>query len=312
MATNKYTDGNLVVDAVLDKFWGLNLGDRGYVGNHPALAYLGNLGLSGSDTISRDFADLGIGVMQGVAEDISAGAATALGFDRVSVSVGRKTYKRRLSDMIGHIDPTGLVRDPAAFAFDATTIRGNTLMSLIATIGSTFTAGVSAGAATKLTWAKFREAKQTLIAADAEVVPGKVLALLDPYQWANLEEDMTTGSLGDAVTHTAEGYNIQLAQSMGYQGNYYGIDVYTTKRVPLDGSAANHVGCMVAPGGIAWAEALLAPNPHAFEMLLGGGQCQIEFQRDADKFAEDVYYNSILGVSKGLEGAGVTITSDKA
>lgn len=307
MTMNLFSDGNLVVAAVLDKKYGLILGDRGYIGNHPAIAagYLGNLAGSASDTISRDLTGHGLGVMAAVAEN-AAPSATAFTFQRVSASVGRRSFRRQVSDLLRVLDPSGSVRDPAAFAFDAATIRGNTMMDLIATVGATFTEDEDASGA--LDWATLRAAKNRIVGANNEVVPGNVVAVLEPRQWASLEDDIAVGaSMSDAMTHAPEAYNALLLRKLGWQGRYFGVDIFTSPRVPVDDGEAT--GCIFTELGVVHADAEIQPNPAAAELLLDSGKLQIEFQRNAASFIQDVFYNSILGVAKGVDKAGCTITS---
>jgi hypothetical protein len=304
----QYADGNLVTDEVLDQEVGLLLGDRAFVGNHPVFTYLGDA--FGSATKSRDYQGLGLGTMSEVSEEGAVGITRYL-WDRLSATVSRRSFGRRVSNMLRALDPTGRVRDPVAFAMDAVGIYQNTLMQMIVDVGTTFTNDQTPGSGVDLDWQTFRNAKGRLVGQNAAVAPGSVLAVLGQRQWQDLEDDMAAGSsVGDAMSHAPEGYNILLAREIGYQGRYYGVDVFTTNKVPTANAGADLRGFMIAPNAIVWSKAPIIPDPDAIEIILQDGTLQVEFERDPQRFAKNAFFNALLGMAKGFDEAGCTITSD--
>ena len=268
MATNLYSDGFFIEPSILMQEYGLLVGDRAHLPNHPALAG-GYMGLgSESATVNKTLADIGSGVAGTIAEN---GAVTPDAFSAqiVSTTVVRKGKGRDRSDFLKTYDRTGMFLEQA-LAFDAAMIRGNTVVGMVAEAAATATADVTPGSGVALTWAKFQEAKQTLVQTGQAFAEGDLLAVLHPVQWSNLEAEMITTGLGDAITHSPEAYNIQYARSIGYQGRYFGIDVFTSTRVPTANAGADSRGALVAPGGVVWAEGILENDPDGFMDVLDG------------------------------------------
>lgn len=310
-APNTLAGGALVTSAILDRTYELALADRAFVGLHPALAagYLGNLAGGGSTTLERTLAGLGVGEMASVNETDTA-ALEEFGFSNISAPVGRRSTGRSFTDMLAIFDATGMLRDPAAFVYDAVTKRNNTITSMVAAAGSTFTA--TAGVTnTTITWAQIRAAKNKLIAANVQVVPGQVICVLANQAWSDLEDDLITTS-NEAQAITAEAAAIQMLAASGYKGRYFGIDFFTTTRCPTANAAVDDVGCMFAPLGIAWDTAAIHQPFGADGFILGGGDLQVEFKRDASKMLSEIYYNSLLGVAKGDDNRGVKILTKAA
>lgn len=305
-----HSDGNYIESSILLQEYGLLVGDRAHLPNHPALAagYLG----SGSEsaTVTKTLSDIGSAVASTISED---GAVTPTAFSptTVSATVVRKGYGRSRSDFLKTYDRTGMFLEQA-LAFDAAMIMGNTFMSMVAEAAATGSTGVAVTSGTSLTWAKFQEAKQTLIQTGQDFADGELLCILHPKQWSNLETQLAAGtSLSNAVLQTPEGYNMQYARSIGYQGRYFGIDVFTSTRVATANSGADSKGALIAPGGIVWADGLLEDDPDGFMDIVDGGRLRIERQRDASRAIKSYYYNFLKGVSLGESDRVVTILSDR-
>jgi hypothetical protein len=307
---NLVSDGALVQSAILLQEYALIAADRAALPMHPAIAG-GYLGMGNeSQTVTRTLAGLGTAEAATISESGQV-VTTDIGFSDYSATVVRKSLGRSRSDLLKFYDRTGVLRDPAALAFDASVTRSNTLLTMVAAAAATASTGVSVSSGTALTYAKFVEAKQTLVQTGQDFAPGSLLAILHPKQWANIETEMIGTGLGDAVTHNAEAYTIQLAQAIGYQGRYRGVDVFTTTRVATANSGADSRGVLLAPGGVAWAEGMIEADPDGFMDILDGGRLQIERERDASRMTKAMYYNFLLGVSLGEDARVITITSDR-
>lgn len=306
---NLHSDGSFIESSILLQEYGLLVGDRAHLPAHPALAggYLG-MGTE-SATVTKTLADIGSGVAGTISE---SGAVVPDDFSpsTVSATVVRKGKGRSRSDFLKTYDRTGMFLEQA-LAFDAASIRGNTIVGMVAEAAATATADVTPGSGSSLTWAKFQEAKQTLVETGQQFMDGDLLAVLHPKQWSNLETAIIGTGLGDALSHTAEAYNIQYARSIGYQGRYFGIDVFTSTRVPTANSGADSRGALIAPGGVVWAEGLLENDPDGFMDIVDGGRLRIERERDAARAVKSYYYNFLIGVSLGEDARVVTITSDR-
>jgi len=305
---NLFADGNLAVAEAMSNEYGLIIGHRESPLMHPAIAggYLGRLNATGADTASKSLAGLGLGDAQPLSENADS-SATALSFAKVQASVGRQNFSRRFSDMLKILDPTGLIKDPTAFAFDAATIYARRVLRMIASAGATFT-GEAAGTGAALTWEKMAIGTDTLIARG---VTGPVVAVLKPKQWADLRKQSTIGTnQGDAMQAQPDtALALQLMRAVGYQGNFYGIDIFTADVIPTANAGVDYRGCMFAAGGIVWADAVFEPDPDATEFLLDGGALRIAAKRDEGRLLKTLYYDFFAGVAVGQDNAGVKITS---
>jgi hypothetical protein len=307
---NLHSDGSLIRSSMLLQEYGLIVADRAALPNHPAIAG-GYLGLGNeSSTVTRTLADLGTGVAGTISEN-GAVVPSDLVFSTVSATVVRKSKGRSRSDFLKFYDQTGILKDPAALAMDAAMIRANTLMGMVAESVSAATTDVTPGSGAALTWAKLSEAKQTLVQTGQDFADGELMAILHPKQWGNLETAAIGTGLGDALTHSAEAYNIQYARAIGYQGRFFGIDIFTSTRVPTANAGADSRGALFAPGGVVWAEGIIEPDPDGFMDILDGGRLQIEYERDASRMQKAMYYNFLVGTSLGEDARVVTITNDR-
>lgn len=305
---NTYADGDLVQAAILDRAYELALAERSSLIVHPALAagYLGERSGTGSAAVNRVMASIGAGTMASVAETGTA-ATVDFTFANLSATAGRRSTGRSMSDMLGIFDATGLIRDPNTFVADAIQLRNNTLVDMVANVinGYTLTRGATT---TDLTWATIRSAKNALIGNDVPTPPGSLLCVLHNQQWSDLETDLVTTS-NEAEAITAEARQIQILANSGYKGRYFGIDFFTTNRTPTANAGADYAGGLFAPLGVAWNTANIIPQVGADGFILGGGDLQVEYKRTPEQMLSEVFYNAMIGVSKGDDDRGVTLIS---
>jgi hypothetical protein len=312
MGNNLYAGGDLVVSEILSQEVGLKLAERGTFWNHPAITYAGSATYQGSSTIKMDFIDQGAQKMSAVASNVAV-TPDAFTFTRASITLAQQRMGRSVGDLLRVLSPSGVIRDVDAFAADAAGSYGVSLSQLLITAGAGFSTDISDTAA-NLTWAKIREAKATLIAANANFTDGNVICVLHPVQYSDLEADAAAAGIGDAVSRSPEAQAIQQANGFlsGYRGSLFGIDFFTSTDVPTANAGADRRGFMACPSGLLWADALIPASGDTAnrEILVEGGRMAIEFERDASKALQNVYYQAILGCSIGQDSAGVTITSD--
>ncbi len=309
--SNNYSDGDLVASAIVAREAGLALGDRVFVGAHPVFAagYLGDLGSSSSGTINKELGDWGDEALNSVAEATSMGGATDFTFTSLSATVSRQGLHRNVSRLLGVLEPTGKILDPAMFGYDAASAWGKRFTELSATVGATFTKDAGGTSEAPLEWDVLIDATSSLEADEADVDEGNVVAILHPKQWGDLRKQLTSTDLGDAMTHAPEAYQGIVAKKLGYKGRFYGIDVYTTNQVPKNAGNTDYVGCILTPQSVAWADAKIPATGRPEEIMVDGGKLQIWMDYDADKFVVDVHYNAVFGLAKGIDKAGRTVTS---
>jgi hypothetical protein len=310
MGQNLYSGGNLVVAEILAAEVGLKLAERGAFHNHSAITYAGSA--IGSAVMKKDYIDAGAGTLASTAEN-TAVTPDAYTFTRASVTLAQHRMGRSVSDLLRYLTPTGVVTDVDAFAADAAASYASTLSSLLITAAQSFTGSATPGSGVALTWADIRSAKETLISANAQFTPGDVICVLHPNQFADLEADAASASIGDAVARSSEAQLAMAANAplSGYRGRYFGIDFFTNTDVPTAGGGADRSGFMACKGGLIWADALIEPSlANEREIIVDGGKLQIDFDRDSSKAMLNVYYQAIMGAAVAQDGAGVTIVSD--
>ena len=312
---NYASDGNLLVDKVLALEVGRILADRNFIPNHPAFmaGFLGNLTGSGSDTAERSLTDEGTGVLPAVAEGANA-VLVDFAFDSLSATIGRRSGGRKIGAMFKALDASGHIKDPTLLARDALGKFQNTMMDMTVSASATFTNDVlpSAGSGNPLVWSQFREAKTTLVGEENEVGGGAAMAIIHPQQWAHLENDYANAgtTAGQAQTQSYEAYMALNAGGNGYKGRYWGIDIFTSSKVGKANSDADYRGSMFAANGIAWAFATAeAEAAVSRQYLIGDGRVHIAVEHDGAGFASMAWYNILLGVTRGIDEAGVTLTS---
>lgn len=308
---NKWSDGDFQVSAnqMLAASVKLAVAERMAPPNHPALAagYLGNVAGSGAQTVVQKMGDFGSGVASTFAEDGAVGTDD-ITYTDYSATVVRKAKGRSATDFARFLDPiSGTILNPQLMALDAISIRNNTLMQLVAEAGSSFATYSAGSTGTDLTWAKIRAAKNDLMEGNVQFADGELVCILHPHNWADLETDLLVTLTSDAMTHAPEAGAMRVARASGYQGRYFGIDFYTSTRVPTANAGADYAGCLVAPGGIAWADGSFAPDPHAFQDILDGGKLMIEYDRDPSRALKKLFYNFRVGASVGDDNRGVKL-----
>lgn len=316
MAINKYSDGNAgVIAKVMNRQFGRMLGERTSITAHPAFqrGYLGNLQGAQSGTIAKTDIDIGLGVMTATNED-TAVTPKAFKFEQFEVAVAIQREAFRTSQLLEVLSPEGIIRDTTKMTEHGFGLYHNTILSLTCTQGATFTQDFKSNPTgdAPLDWATFRAAANYLKTQFNDVSSG-VVAILSPKQWGDLEDAMVVGAgLSDAYVDEARKRGIYELRTMGYEGNFFGVDVYVSGRVPTANAGASHRGTMFVGGGIVWADASIYPDPDAREILLNDGKVQIEFHREPAKWAKEVYFNAPLGVNKGKDKRGCTLTSAAA
>jgi len=304
MANEIYTGGgsgaNLVQASRLSELFLETIADRDYsVLAHPAIMYLGDIngGQSSATLIpvvnvsDDEFASL---------TEIQAGTPSDIASAQAPITVGRWYLERDYSDFISILDGTGAVDEVALV--DGMIIGANmTTLSLVVTVGATFTVIKGASGAT-LTHATILEAKQALRSAH---VKGPYVCILGAKQFNEWETDFN--SLGGAVQFKTEQAS-EMARLTGnsYMGSWDGIDFYTSSKVITDGTDLN--GCMFGLGAIGWKSAHQTPSP-AQVVVVDAGFVQVEASREGNQALSKLQGNMWIGVGKLQDAGGVRIRS---
>lgn len=226
-------------------------------------------------------------------------ANTALSDGSTDVTVAMRAKRYNWDDLSKFM--VGGLFDAAMWAQDAVVSVAQTLISLIANVTDDF--GTTAGTSgVNASWQDVVDAKTLLAVAKAG---GPLCGLVHPVQWGDLETDAI--AIGMALPETARGV---VAQGLGssYKGTHFGIDWYSHTVVPTADAGANRAGAIFARGGVAWADAQIPEEGDS--NILNLGRARFERVRQGQYLATSWITSYACGVSKAIDGAGVTLKTD--
>ena len=266
--------------------------------NHPALMYAG--AASGSAVVRTAHLGLmGYDLLTSQTEG-AAMSNTALtdGSTDITVSWYGKMYT---SSDIARVVANGKI-DPVLFARDSQISVARTLISLVANVADDFTNTVGASGV-NMTFQNLIDAGTTLEVNEAT---GEMLAILAPVQWGDLKTDSL--SLGGAPVRRPDAMSVVTSGTGQFKGNLFGIDIFTDSLVPTANAGADRAGAVFTRGAILWGDALFPQEGDPNIMVFGRGA----FERDRTGAAGTTSYisHAFLGVSKGLDAAGVSVITD--
>jgi len=225
-------------------------------------------------------------------------ANTALTVGSTDVTIAMRALRYTRDDLAGYIADGKL--DAPMFARAAVISIAQTLIDLIANVTDDFTS-TTGTSGVNATWNDIIDAKTTLGVANAS---GRMLGLLHPQQWGDLESDML--SAGVSLASVAAG---SLNAGLGsFKGSWLDIDFFTSTRVPLANTSADRAGAIFTRGGVAWADAQMDDEGDPNLANLGRG-C-FERERQGTYLATSYIMSHAAGVSKALDGAGVSVITD--
>ncbi len=237
----------------------LKLGDRASLRNHPALVNLGG-DLIGATSEKLNVLGLdGTDLMSSVSE-ASAVSNTALTEAQATVTPAMYRLQYELSDQARIHDPTGAL-NPARLGLSMVGSAMMTLTNLIANEGDGFTTTGTTGVAfSHDTWIA---TKAALIQA---LVPGPYLAVLKPKSFTDWTTDLESrGGLTQWRPASAE---MQVLRGGGYQGEYDGVEVFTSNQVQGMNSNADWGNFMFGRGAIGYKELAQGPAPRSQLVIL--------------------------------------------
>lgn len=278
--------------------------DFGFL-SHPALIFAGDLMGKGADTF--DMPQLGLDGYR-LLEQVAEGSQVqhrAIDDDVATVTVApwRKAYE--FSDLARAVD-LGLLT-PTVLARDALMATANTLVYMLAQLVGGFS-NSSGTPGNALTGLDLLTAKAQL--AGRSVEPPYV-ALLSASQIEDFHGWLAATSGGGVQWMPATQEQL-MARGIGYQGNWGGIDIYLSNRIPTSG--ANSLGGMFGRGAIIWSYSSFAPEPDANIVDFGaaaGGRAPVRFERERAGTAGTTTYitHAQLGVAEAIDAAGETIST---
>tara|TARA_R110000851_G_scaffold207827_1_gene360176 strand:+ start:81 stop:992 length:912 start_codon:yes stop_codon:yes gene_type:complete len=278
----------------------LKLADRASLMQHPAIAagYAGTCTAAGSAVMRLPHVGfMGYDLLASVADGANI-SETTLVDDKTDITVGRYGKMYKPSDLARLTAVNGLL-DPEMFAADAFASYQATLVSLMAGVMDDFTA-TKGNAAADLDASAFLDA---ITALEVAKVDGGLMAILSPLQVGDLRKNLSTATNGALQWIAAE--TDQLVYKSGnFKGSFLGVEVYSSSFVPDVGTAFE--GGMFGAGAIAWADGSVGDVEGAINV---GGKVLFEADRDAKAGATEYVTQCYLGVTMGIDAAGVTLTS---
>jgi hypothetical protein len=269
---------------------------------HPALLYAGDAQGRGSVVMKVPHVGLaGYDILSAVA-DGSAVTNTALSDGSTAITIGRHSKSYEASDLV-RLSDQGLL-SPQAFAADAVQATASTVVSLVANVTDGFSATVGTSGS-DLSVANFLAAIQTLEVAN---VPGPYMAILHPQQMGDLRAALAavTGGAVQWLPATAEQINLL---GNGYRGRWASVDLFSTTFVPTANAGADRAGGMFGRGAVVWADSTI-PGENDSSQLIIGGKVLFERDRTAKSGLTAYVTHAYLGVSEGIDAAGVSIITD--
>ena len=279
------------------------LADRNALSNHPALVYAGQGNGLGSSVLKVPELGLMGYDLLAVTADGSAVSNSALTDGAATVTIARYSKSYEPTDLALLTDPANGMIKPDAFAMDAIVSNASTLTSLIAIACGNF-ATVAGSTGVDLTLANFLTAIASL--EIAKVVP-PYLAVLHPVQIGDLRSALST--VGGAVQWMPASAEQMAILGGGFRGTFMGVQIFSSSHVATANSGADRAGGMFGRGAIVWADA--APPPAGdMNQLIIGGKVLFERSRTAKSGLTAYVTHSYMGVSEGIDLAGVSVITD--
>lgn len=268
---------------------------------HPALLYAGNNSGSGSSVVTVGHYGLDGYDIMGTVSDGGTVSATDLTDGSTSITLVRKSLRYTPTDLARLTDPHGVI-NPARFAQSMVVSASETLVDLVANLGGGFSNAVgSSGVDATVT--DFLNAKGQLENND---VPGPYAAVLHPQQWTDITNDMNTSS-GGAIAFNPVAPELIRVVGNGYKGEFAGVQVFTSTRVPASGG--NRQGFMFGRSAIMWADGSAPIVDPSRQVMIRN--ILFEIERNAAAGTTEFVGHYYVGVSEGIDAAGVGIITDQ-
>lgn len=269
----------------------------GSVLNHPA--FFRATGLPGSNVVRVGHYGFGYDLLAADTPG-SEHSNTAFSDGHTDVTLANLVLRFTAHDLARFM--AGDKLDPVMFAQSAVINVSQTLISLVANAADSFS-NVAGTSGVDASWDDVLTGKAYLATSSAE---GPMVAVIHSQQWSDLERD----ALALGVAQDANGLGGAVMAGLGsYKGRYMGIDFFTSNHVPASGG--NRLGSIFTRGGIVWADAQYRPSASRFADIIDLGRAQFEIQRLGTSSEDSYIIRALMGVSLGIDAAGVTLRTDQ-
>jgi hypothetical protein len=290
---------SLTVTSTLAAELQLKLGDRASLMNHPAIAYVGDVGNSGSSAKKVGIIGAGLDAMASVADGVAA-ESIALTNATVTITVARQALYRGVTDLAGQTWASigELVSYLADDMVGAAMLRAQTLI----TTAASFTTVVgTSGAALTVT-----NIFSAIAALEAQSCPGPFLAVVSPKQLTDFQSSLRseTGAL-QWIPATAE---LLAIKGQGYAGTYLGIDFFVSSKCVTSG--ADKLGFVISYGAIGYADGTPAPIMGSGGVIYPmGTKMYVEMGRTPESALTKIVGNYYVGFAALQDLMGVQLTT---
>jgi len=295
--------GDLRLAETLSTQFMLLLADRNWLGNHPALFDAGDVSGTGSTVVK--IPQIGLDGYDAAASAAESGnsANVALTDTSTTVTVARQTLARETSGLAQITDP-GFLTSPT-WANDAFGAMNARMTNMITALMSGFSSSVGS-TGVNLSVANFLAAKATLAVNNA--LDSTPLAILSSVQMADLMAELATTS-GGAVQFLQATADLVQARGLGFQGQFLGVDLFSSNRVPTANAGADFAGGMFTRGAVVTAFGTPFVEDPTQQVAIAG---RILFERDRTARTDLTAYVShfYYGVAEGQDLRGVAIVTD--
>ena len=300
------TNASLIPDlrmaSVLDAGLRLLLHDEMSMRNNNSIINLGSINGTGSATSNIRFAGLdGYDEMLSYAETAVV-PETVLADASAAIAVGRAAILRNISDLAVI---TGFSQDvdPMRLAQSMVGAYNQYFNSLAGAAIATFTSVVgTAGVDTSVD-----DYYDAIFALETSSVPGDYYCLLNPVQWANLQESLR-GAAG-AVSFMDATEEALRIKGQGFMGSFLGVDIFRSDKVVVDGAGDAHGG-MWGYGALGFKTGAAANPIGAGAVISPDGSIVVEFERVSAAATTQIIGSAYVGLSILEDARGVQIRSD--
>lgn len=301
-----YTAASERVAAVLHMEMGLLLADRASLRNHPAILDYSDLAGRGSSVLKVPLFGLGgyDAMAASNADEVSTVANTALTTAAPTITIARYALARDRSDLYQVTDP-GLL-NVERLAMDNVGAYEMAVTTAICALGAGFSNSVGTSGV-DMSVDDFYSAIFQLELSD---VPNDMLmAVLHSRQLADFQASLRLE--GGNVSFQAATTEMIKAKGQGFAGSFAGVDIFKSSKVPTANAGADRAGMMFGQGAIGFA----AGSPSAIntlggDVLPGGTEVMVEFDRDARSGLQTVVGSAFFGLAELQDLMGVGIVTD--
>ena len=262
---------------------------------------LGDVGGSGSDTLTTPTVDFSTPMAAAAANEVDAAGNSALSSSSVSLAVAHQILAYGLTDkfMITAGQGNLAMQQLAASMAEAYVLR---VTDLVCTAAESFTSDVTA--ATTMDVDAFMSGIAQL---EQSSVPGPYSCVLHNKQWTQLQSKLRAES-SSTIAFAPATYEQIAARAPGYQGQLLGVDLYSCDSVSA--TASHYNGSIFGLGALAYVEASprqAMPGSVAALVTPAGSPVYAEFDRQGDPGISRVIGHAFcqVGILEDARGAGL-------